>query len=89
LAVDHYNTDHPHSHIVIRGKGEDGKDLIMAKDYITHGIRARAGEWLTLELRPEDQLLQNQKLNAPIDPQRIDRSQSTLYLTAVGVPTLS
>lgn len=62
VAVDHYNTGHPHSHIVIRGKGEDGRDLIIAKDYITHGIRARAGEWLTLELGPEDEFVQKLKL---------------------------
>ncbi|MBZ0216044.1 MAG: hypothetical protein K8F25_05795, partial [Fimbriimonadaceae bacterium] len=33
VAVDHFNTGHPHTHIVIRGKAEDGKDLIIAKDY--------------------------------------------------------
>ncbi len=27
VAVDHYNTGHPHTHIVIRGKDETGRDL--------------------------------------------------------------
>ncbi len=73
VAVDHYNTGHPHSHIVIRGKGEDDKDLIMAKDYITHGIRARAGEWLTLELGPEDEFEKVLKLAREVDTQRFTR----------------
>ena len=34
VAVDHYNTGHPHSHIVIRGKDDQGKVLVMARDYI-------------------------------------------------------
>ena len=73
LAVDHYNTGHPHSHIVIRGKAEDGKDLIMAKDYITHGIRARAGEWLTLDLGPEDELEKVIKLAREVQTERFTR----------------
>jgi type IV secretory pathway VirD2 relaxase len=73
VAVDHYNTGHPHSHIVIRGKAEDGKDLIMAKDYITHGIRARAGEWLTLELGPEDEFEKCIKLAREVQTERFTR----------------
>ena len=28
VAVDHYNTGHPHTRTVIRGKAEDGRDPI-------------------------------------------------------------
>ncbi len=52
VAVDHYNTDHPHSHVVLRGKADDGKDLVIARNYITHGFRRRAEEITTLELGP-------------------------------------
>ena len=60
VAVDHFNTDNPHSHIVLRGKDEVGKDLVIARDYIAHGIRERASELLTLELGPatENQIRQ-------------------------------
>jgi type IV secretory pathway VirD2 relaxase len=78
VAVDHYNTGHPHSHIVIRGKGEDGKDLIMAKDYITHGIRARAGEWLTLELGPEDEFEKCIKLAREVQTERFTRLDKSI-----------
>src|SRR5450631_1420953 len=34
IAVDHHNTGHPHSHILVRGVTEDGKTLNIAGDYI-------------------------------------------------------
>jgi len=52
VAVAHFNTGHPHSHVVIRGKDDTGKDLIVAQDYITDGVRLRAQERATLELGP-------------------------------------
>lgn len=50
VAIDHFNTGHPHSHVLIRGKEESGKDLIIAQDYITDGLRIRAQERVTLSL---------------------------------------
>ena len=90
VAVDHYNTGHPHSHIVIRGKAEDGKDLIMAKDYITHGIRARAGEWLTLELGPEDEFEKCIKLAREVQTERFTRlDRSIVRQVDQGILTIS
>jgi len=56
VAVDHYDTSHPHSHIVVRGVTDDGKILNIAGDYIAHGIRARASDRLTLELGQQNEL---------------------------------
>ena len=39
VAVDHWDTDNPHTHVVLRGKDNGGKDLIIARSYITHGMR--------------------------------------------------
>jgi type IV secretory pathway VirD2 relaxase len=47
VAVDHWNTDNPHTHIVLRGKDETGHDLIIARDYIAQGMRQRACELAT------------------------------------------
>ena len=44
VAVDHYDTAHPHTHIVVRGVTDDGKILNIAGDYIAHGVRARASD---------------------------------------------
>src|SRR3546814_4345552 len=52
VAADHYNTGHPHTHIMLRGKDERGQDLIVARDYITHGLRERACELVDLDLGP-------------------------------------
>ena len=52
VAVDHYNTGHPHTHLVLRGKDDRGKDLVSARDYITDGMRQRAVEIATLDLGP-------------------------------------
>ena len=50
VAVDHWNTDNPHIHLLIRGRADDGKDLVISRSYISYGIRDRASERLTLEL---------------------------------------
>jgi type IV secretory pathway VirD2 relaxase len=52
VAADHFNTGHPHSHIVLRGRDDLGKDLIIARDYITHGLRARTTELVEIQLGP-------------------------------------
>ena len=56
VAVNHFNTDHPHAHIVLRGKADDDRDLVIAKKYVTEGFRARAQEIATLELGPRREI---------------------------------
>ena len=56
VAVDHHNTDHPHTHIVVRGKDQMGRDLIIARDYLTGGLRERASAIVTNELGPRRDL---------------------------------
>src|SRR3546814_14054731 len=50
VAVDHWNTDNPHVHLLVRGKGDDGQNLVIDKDYIRTGMRARAAGLVTAEL---------------------------------------
>jgi type IV secretory pathway VirD2 relaxase len=52
IGADHWNTDNPHVHVIVRGKGDDGRDLVIARDYISQGMRARAAHLATLELGP-------------------------------------
>lgn len=52
-AVDHWNTDNPHVHLLLRGVNEQGADLVMARDYISHGLRSRAEELVFAELGPK------------------------------------
>ena len=55
IAVDHWNTDNPHVHVLVRGRADDGKDLVISRDYISHGLRQRAAERVTLELGPRSE----------------------------------
>ena len=87
VAVDHFNTGHPHSHVVIRGKDEAGKDLIIAQDYITDGVRLRAQELATLELGPETDLELRSKLTAEISAERFTRIDRAM-LAEAGEGTL-
>jgi type IV secretory pathway VirD2 relaxase len=49
-AIDHHDTAHPHVHIVVRGVDEEGNALLLARDYVRSGIRARSQELLTQTL---------------------------------------
>ena len=55
IAVDHWNTDNPHIHVLVRGRADDGQDLVISRDYISHGFRQRAAERVTLELGPRSE----------------------------------
>jgi type IV secretory pathway VirD2 relaxase len=73
VAVDHYNTGHPHTHVVVRGITDDGKILNIAGDYIAHGIRHRASELVTLELGPQTELDVARKLAGEVNAERLTR----------------
>jgi type IV secretory pathway VirD2 relaxase len=73
VAADHFNTGHPNSHIVVRGKDDQGKDLVIARDYIAYGIRARASELITRELGPESELEAMRKLENEVGAERFTR----------------
>ncbi|HEI6793837.1 MULTISPECIES: relaxase/mobilization nuclease and DUF3363 domain-containing protein [Enterobacteriaceae] len=70
VAVDHWNTDNPHTHIVLRGKDDTGKDLIISKDYIAHGMRQRAAELATEWLGPRTELEIQQAMQREVDQER-------------------
>ncbi|MGH6707544.1 MAG: relaxase/mobilization nuclease domain-containing protein [Bradyrhizobium sp.] len=55
VAVDHWNTDNPHVHVLVRGRADDGQDLVISRDYISRGFRTRAEERVTLELGPRSE----------------------------------
>mgnify|MGYP003631722219 FL=1 len=69
----HQDTGRPHAHMIIRGKREDGTDLVIPREYISHGIRERAGDLVTLELGPETPLEQERKLHAEATAERLTR----------------
>lgn len=50
IGADHWNTDNPHVHVLVRGRTDQGADLIVDREYMRHGLRFRAEQRATLEL---------------------------------------
>lgn len=51
-AVNHYDTGHPHAHVVVRGVDREGREVRLDRAYISQGLRWRAQELATEELGP-------------------------------------
>ena len=50
VAVAHYNTEHPHVHLALRGVGKERRPLDLSKDYVKRGIREIAEDLCTRQL---------------------------------------
>jgi type IV secretory pathway VirD2 relaxase len=86
VAVDHWNTDNPHTHIVLRGKDDTGKDLIMSRDYIAHGMRERAAGLATEWLGPRTEREIQQSLQREVEQDRWTSLDRTLQREAQAGP---
>src|SRR5229473_1678500 len=75
VAVNHFNTGHPHVHVIINGRDELGEDLVINGDYIAHGVRERASELMTVELGPVTAIEQQRKLATEPAPGRWQLSE--------------
>ncbi len=84
VAVDHWNTDNPHTHVVLRGKDDTGKDLIISRDYIAEGMRHRAAELATEWLGPRTELDIQRTMQREVDQERWTGLDRTLQRLAVG-----
>ena len=71
VAVDHFNTERPHTHIVLRGVDDRGDNLIIAREYIAHGLRERASELVTLDLGPRTDQEIEARLRLDVDQERL------------------
>jgi hypothetical protein len=70
VAADHFDTANPHTHVVIRGVDDRGYDLVIAREYINHGFRARAAELIALDLGPTLDVVSNASKNRRLDIMR-------------------
>lgn len=75
VAVDHWDTDNPHTHIVLNGHtggpASGREDLVIAPDYLAHGMRLRASEIATEWLGPRTETEIRQSLLREVDQQRL------------------
>lgn len=76
IAVDHHDTDNPHTHIIVRGRRANGQDLVLPKDFVKHGFReiARdaATDWLGPRSRADERLALDREITKHA-PTRLDR----------------
>ena len=70
VAVEHHHTGHPHVHVLVRGRADDGADLVISRDYIREGMRSRAQALVTMELGPRTDLEIRRALEAQVDAER-------------------
>ena len=94
VAVDHWDTDNPHTHIVLRGRAGDGRgkgqDLVIAPDYMAHGMRLRASELATEWLGPRTELEIRQGLLREVEQERLTSlDRALLRQAAVDIVDLT
>ena len=91
IAVDHWNTDNPHIHVLIRGRAEDGQDLVISREPISRGFRDRAAERVTLELGPRSERDIQSALEREVEVERwtsLDRALRVAADEGAGVADL-
>ena len=91
VAVDHWNTDNPHVHLLIRGRADDGEDLVISREYISRGIRDRAAERITLEFGPRTEQQIQTTLEREVEAERwtsLDRALRDISDESGGVADL-
>lgn len=70
VAVDHWNTDNPHVHVLVRGVAQDGADLVIDRGYMSQGLRDRAEARVALELGPRSEREIGQALAREVEAER-------------------
>jgi type IV secretory pathway VirD2 relaxase len=78
VAVDHWDTDNPHTHVVLRGKDQAGENLVIGREYISHGMRLRAGELATEWLGPRLEREIQASLRRDVSQERLTALDRTL-----------
>jgi len=90
VAVDHWDTDNPHTHVVLRGRAANGQDLVIAPDYMAHGMRMRAGELATEWLGPRTELEIRQGLLREVEQERLTSlDRALLWQASVDIVDLT
>lgn len=82
VAVDHWNTDNPHVHLLMRGVDETGQDLVISRGYISRGLRSRAEELVSIELGPKPEHEIRSALEREVGAERWTRLDTAIRMAA-------
>ncbi len=91
VAADHWNTDNPHVHVLIRGRTDDDQDLVISRAYISRGFRDRAAERVTMELGPRCEREIQSALEKEVEAERwtsLDRALRNIADEGAGIADL-
>ncbi|MET3225825.1 type IV secretory pathway VirD2 relaxase [Bradyrhizobium japonicum] len=88
VAVDHWNTDNPHVHLLVRGVDNKGADLVISRDYISQGLRSRAEELVAIELGPKPEHEIRNSLEREVAAERWTRLDREIRLAADETGTI-
>ncbi|MGB3456532.1 MAG: DUF3363 domain-containing protein [Litorimonas sp.] len=90
LAADHHNTANPHTHLIVRGVRDDGKDLVIPRRYLSHGMRRHAEQLVEAELGPMTQIEGRVRLAKTVEAERVtDLDRALSKQAEQGVVDLS
>ena len=78
VATGHYDTGQPHTHLIIRGVRDNGKDLVIPRKYIAHTLRERAQELVETELGPVSELQGRVRMAKSLEAQNATKLDTTL-----------
>jgi type IV secretory pathway VirD2 relaxase len=72
FMVHHHGQGNPHTHVVMRGRHENGKALYIAPSYVQNGFRDSVQQYLTREFgeRSDLEIQRGQERSWEIDQQR-------------------
>ena len=60
--MDHWDTDNPHTHIVLRARARDGRALVLPREFVKQGMRHIAREAATERLGERTRVQQREAL---------------------------
>src|SRR3546814_7319993 len=66
---------------LIRGKDEQGRDLVIGREYLTQGLRERAAELVSLDLGPRTDIEIENRLAHEIEQERLTSIDRRLLRT--------
>jgi hypothetical protein len=92
-AANHYNTDHPHSHLIINGKDKSGREVEFSRDFVKTFMRENARDICTAmigsrsmnEIAVEREAALTADRKIPFDKEIKERMNGTFYVNLDGV----
>jgi hypothetical protein len=72
-GVNHWNTDNPHAHVILRGRTQAGHELRIPRAYLSHGLRHQARDHATNELGERSMLDERMALDREINAKGLGR----------------